>query len=119
MPERVTVRDDQQIIVVESWGKITREDLEHSLRSVLDFHREKGYRNVLVDATAEDQFPPVEDIFDFGNELARVATLGIRFAIVASPKTAEDLRFLETVAWNRGGLLQVFSRMEEALSWLS
>ena len=117
MPETVVVREDLQIIHVDSYGDVTIEDLESSLDAVLQIRRERGLTKVLVDASKETSLPSLMRIYDFGSNVA--ANLrGVRIAVAISPHTQEDLSFMETVARNRGALVAVFVSVDAALAWL-
>ena len=118
MPERVTVREDLQIIQIDSYGEVTADDLRGSLDAVFGIRQERGFTKVFVDASRETSFPSTLPVFDFGSDLAQTAR-GMKFAIVSSPKTDSGLRFLETVTHNRGGQLRVFDSADAALAWLA
>ena len=56
------------------------------------------------------------DIFDLGENIAK---LGLKIAVVELHDASnEDVRFLETVAMNRGGPIQFFDNEQEAKDWL-
>jgi hypothetical protein len=117
VPEKVTIREDLQIIQIESYGEVRAEDLQGSLEAVAKIRQERGLTKVFVDATKETSFPSTFPVFEFGSALANTIR-GMKFAVAASPKTDRDLRFLETVAANRGAHVSVFDSVEAALAWL-
>jgi len=47
MPEKVSIREDLQIIQVESYGEISAEDLQASLRMVAKIQQERGLTRYL------------------------------------------------------------------------
>jgi hypothetical protein len=118
MPEEVTIREDLQIIHVDSYGDVTAEDLLVSIEAVMRIHKEQGITRVFVDATKETSLPSTFPSFDVGSKMA-AAVRTIRIAVLGNPALAEDLRFIETVALNRGATIKVFYSREAALAWLT
>lgn len=118
MPEKVTVREDLQIIQVESYGVLSAKDLKRCLEKVVEIRRERGFTRVFVDASRERTLHDEFTVFEFGADLAK-AVLGMKIALVASPELERAGRFLETVAANRGVHLVVFDSEEAALAWLT
>ncbi len=117
MPEKVSVWEELQVIQVDSYGDVTSADLMASMAEVLRIREERGISKVFVDATGETSLPPTTPVFEFGSELAN-AFRGVKFAVVTSPQTEHDLRFLETVTRNRGAKVRMFVSREDALEWL-
>ncbi len=117
MPETVTVREDLQIIQVESSGDISVEDLQGSLAEILRLHEERGLNRVLVDCRRQESLPATMPVFEFGEAVP--AVLGsVSIAIALSPHTWEEIQFFETVARHRGAHVQSFDSTDEALKWL-
>ncbi len=120
MPERVSVREDIGTIVVHSFGEVTEQDIAESRDLVVKLARERNYTRILVDATEETSLPSTMKLFDFGTSISGSDILRImRFAVVISESTKEDLGFLETILQNRGVQVRIFYSMETALAWLS
>ena len=118
MPERVTVREDHQIILIDSFGDITAEDLQRSLEAVDRIRRERGYARMLVDASMQASLPGTLSLHEFAEHLAG-ALEGLKIAVVVSPVTDRDMGFLETAARNRGVQMRAFDSHEAALDWLT
>ena len=56
------------------------------------------------------------DIYDLGKEIAK---LNLKIAVAESHDASkEDVKFLETVVWNRGGPIKFFDSEMEAKYWL-
>ena len=117
MPDDVRIREDLQIIQVDSHGDVTAENLKRSLEEVVRIHQKRGLSKVLVDATKQRSLPDTVPVFQFGSELAE-ASRKLKFAIVSSRKTVAAQKFLETAAVNRGACVQVFDSVDAALAWL-
>lgn len=117
MPERVAVREDLQIIQIDSYGEVTARDMRESLQEVVRLHEKHGLDRVLIEASHETSLPSTVPLYGLGAELS--ASVGdVRFAIVACPKLRGDQAFLENVARNRGAKIRVFDSEEEAVAWL-
>jgi hypothetical protein len=118
MPEKVTIREDLEVIQVDSYGEVSALDLQQSLEEVAMIRDERGFSRVLVDATEETSLPSTMPAFLFGSELARM--MGpMKVAVVGTPKLNNEIRFIETVARNRGAQLRVFGSAEAAFTWLA
>lgn len=119
MPEVVTVREDQGIIEVQSYGEVSERDLTASRHRVSEIVREKGIKQVLVDARELTSLPRTFALFLFGKSFAEEDVLRtIKLAAVVSEKTTKDMAFIETVARNRGATMRLFRSMDAALAWL-
>lgn len=116
MPETVNINSELNIIEVMSFGDVTEEDAKSSLFSVERLSRETGISKVLVDTTEEKSLPEIFDIYRFASNLPR----GVSFAVLVkeSQDTKREVHFIETVAINRGLLVQKFTSRNEALKWL-
>ena len=120
MPERVSVREDIGVIVVHSFGEVTEQDISESQEVVLKYARERNYTKILVDASEETSLPSTMKLFDVGTRISGSDILRtMRFAVVISEDTKDDIAFLETLLVNRGILIRIFHSMDTALAWLS
>jgi hypothetical protein len=119
MPEVVTVREDQGIIEVRSYDEVSERDLTVSRDRVAEIIREKGIKEILVDARDLTSLPPTFALFLFGKSFADDEALRtVKLAAVVSEKTTKDMSFIETVVRNRGVAMRIFESMEAAISWL-
>ena len=91
MPDTVELNRQLKIIEVHSFGTVSDRDLESSIAAVNKIKDETGINAILVDTTEQESLPD----------------------------TAEDIRFIETVAHNRGIQIRIFSARKEALDWLT
>ena len=116
MPEEITVIKELGIIEVFSYGKVTREDSESSMASLEKIINETNFTKVLADTRKQESAPGTMDIFNFGELLPR----SIKIAILATGEqsTAQDVKFAENVAYNRGVNIKTFTSKEKALEWL-
>ena len=75
-----------------------------------------GTRNVLILGPKTEVGLSTFDIFELGGQIANSR---LRIAIAEEHDAAnEDVEFLESVAWNRGGLIKFFDSKKEAEDWL-
>lgn len=117
MPEEITINNDLQIIEVMSVGDITINDLESSMATVKKINSETGFTKILVDTTREKSFPDTFKVHTFASLMPR----GMQFALVSNEgqPTKKHVRYVETVAINRGLLVQEFNSKSAALEWLT
>ena len=71
---------------------------------------------LLVDITKKEGIIPDIDRFFLGEFIAKLFTYEIKFAVIG--KKDQINKFSETVAYNRGTRLNIFSDKKEALKWL-
>jgi len=120
MPETVTVLEDQGIIEVRSFGEVSAEDWQKSVDIVMDLVRTRGMTKVLVDSLTLVSMPKTWTLYEFGNLLATTKfPQSVRIAAVIQGPLREDLKFIETVATNRGRRMKVFNSIDEATAWLN
>ncbi len=100
-------------------GKYDLSRLSHTIEEVGRLCRETGCRRILADARKHVGGIGVLDLHEIGEMIAREIPRGYRVAVVVSEGRLEMDRFLETVALNRGVLFKLFTRTDEAESWLS
>ena len=116
MPDRIFVDEDIGIIVVESIGEISVDDINQSIAKIQEILNKKGISKVLVDASRQESLPSMIDSYDLFSTFPRdfmIAILVKEYQI-----TEEELNFIETVAVNRAIRMQIFSERENALAWL-
>ena len=86
------------------------------LTEVSTFCKKAGCKKVLIRGRKTKVNLTVADIHLFGTEAAK---LRLQVAVVESHDASNaDVRFLETVMWNRGGSIQFFDAEKEAKDWL-
>ncbi len=78
--------------------------------------KQAGTRNVLILGPKTEVGLSTFDILELGGQIANSR---LRIAIAEEHDAAnEDVKFLESVAWNRGGLIKFFDSKKEAEDWL-
>lgn len=120
MPGRIHFNEVNNIIEIHSWGELTNSDLFHSQGEVERLHQENGTMKMLFDTKAVDLLPSPYALYEFVNSLLVAGKPGVlRLALHTSFNLRDDIRFVETVAVNRGILARSFLDYSEALAWLN
>ena len=117
MPDDIKVNPELGLIEIRSYGNESQEDLEAIINKVLHINTKTSIDRVLVDTTQLQSLPSTVNIFSTMSSLP----LKIKVALIATKNqpTANDIRFGETVARNRGIRFQTFSAISDAIEWLS
>ena len=96
--------------------EVVAKELPTMLMDLAAFCREADCRKVLVFGPRTKVNLEVLDIFDLGQELAK---LDLQIAMVESHDvSAENVEFLENVVLNRGRPIRFFDTEKEARDWL-
>ena len=104
-------------IAVFRWvGPITLEDRRQNTHRMREFCEQRGLRRVIIDGREQQSETDIVDSYEFG---AAVPTEmpGLTLAVVHRPDD-ESLKFIETVAYNRGSRTRAFQDFEAARAWL-
>ena len=107
-----------EYILTKHEGNFTIEEFEESTRStkvLLDEHR---WNKLLVDLRGVTNRIPLANVY-YIIEFDKKVFPSARIAVVFPLERAEDARFAETVAENRGVNLKAFTDHEKALHWLT
>lgn len=116
MPEDVTVNAALGIIEVHSYGDITEEILNATIEKIIELEKETSINKVLVDTIGQNSMPSTVSLYQFSSNIPRLFKYAIVISKEQSTKQAQD--FVETVAQNRGYMIQEFISKEEAIEWL-
>ncbi|MFC1884428.1 hypothetical protein ACFL2O_06645 [Thermodesulfobacteriota bacterium] len=119
MPEEVSIDATNGIIVVRSWGHITPSDMISSRDKIFEIYDETKIDKVLIDGRKQQSFLKAIDTYEYSEEIGKDSrSRKIKYAIVPSKDSIEDLNFLETASQNRGLSVMIHESMESAKSWL-
>ncbi len=120
MPATIKFNKKDNLIKIRSFGEVTAEDMQKTIEEASKMCRDHGVDKILVDASDETSLPSVMSLFEIGSNLVKTEGLkNVKFAVIMSKKTMTELKFLESVTQNRGGLVEMVSSREEALEWLN
>ena len=116
MPDKIQVNEDLGIIEVESFGKVSKDDIAQSIANIREIFVEKNITRILVDTRKQETMPSTMDIFGLFSVFPRE----FKFALLVeqSQTTKESLSFAESVGVNRGVCMKIFDEKESALHWL-
>ena len=109
---------DDEYILLEYTGEVTREEHETGRRHAIQKLTEHGWRRLLVDARRIAAQMSVVDDFEFTVDNVAIHPPLVNIAVVHRSDEAERFRFIEDVAVNRGLNLKVFTDSDEAIDWL-
>lgn len=104
---------------------MTPEELQAAVAETIRLAMETGHRLFLGDCTALRQAPSTSDIYTLFEAIERTGLAHEAREAMVLPETvppgsdvAENLRFFEDLAVNRGFRVQVFADRQVALEWL-
>ncbi len=124
---QLTISPDDGFLRVHVSGHLSLADANAAFVEMLAAVEQHGSTRVLVDCQdLHDAFDTLEgfDHAAFGAELLRDswssgALHGVRFGYLVSEADAEQAKFGENVAVNRGMNVKTFTRLEDAVRWLT
>jgi len=112
--EEVTYDGNTDLIRVLVNGPTTIDDMLSSKAQIIHLHEKHNTNRLLVDARNMLRTAQTIELFEFGLDWPHT----IRAAILICDHTAQDMKFLETVAFNRGKEIRLFLNEGTALGWL-
>ena len=119
MAWRGTIHEKDKFVEITASDSVSVNDMIESRRFVEASWRSHGIKATLVDVRKVREIPVIIEIFAFGASFSdTVIPPGVKFSILTSKVAEKGMRFLETVAQNRGILVQVFTSETSALDWL-
>jgi hypothetical protein len=112
-------RVEDGVLHVRLSGKFPRELLkkgQNLFQPLIDACSAHNLKKALIDARDLDVDFDTTALFRAGKDAAFLTRIGLRIALVAR----EDMRdtFFDTVVFNRGGDVRVFTDMDTARDWL-
>lgn len=118
MPDIVTINKELSLIEVRSFGIVSADDIYGSLKKIKTAVIETGINKVIVDTTEQKQMPGAINIFQIFSTIPKDVE---KFALLVGEgqSTADDLKFAENVAVNRGTFMKLFKSRDEAIEWLN
>lgn len=118
MPYTVEMVEDVGYVTVVLTGNVNKSEHEASTEEASAALTANDCRKLLVEATRANHRMPVTENYDFASALRERHPLGIRISVLVLDEDLDHVKFVETVARNRGVDLTVFSDREQALNWL-
>ena len=116
------IRVEDGIVVVAFRGAVTKDDTVEARAESAKLVVDQSAPRFFVDLREATLEMSVADIFAVNSSHADALPAGTRHAVVITPEMKsvgpEDVRFAETVAYNRGTELRIFADADEARRWL-
>ena len=113
---RLSVEPDYVLVERDREVKVDADDRPQMLQALSSFCEEAACRKVLILGNSVRVNLSALDILSLAGEIAETK---LRIAVVESPDARDDdVRFLESAVWNRGGYMRFFTSEAEARYWL-
>jgi hypothetical protein len=116
VPYTLEVLDGTEIAVCRWSGPIALEDRIACRQAMVEFCNSKNVDNLLIDGREQQSRTDIVDSYDFAKDVPE-EMFGLNIAVVHRQED-ESLRFIETVAFNRGAQTRAFTDYDSALRWL-
>lgn len=94
------------------------EALQWIFNSAVSMAKRDDVNNAFVDVRGAEEMLTSWPAYVFGDASQVFRDHRIRCAIVAIPRHAWLLKFIENIALNRGVSMRIFGKQEEAVAWL-
>jgi hypothetical protein len=105
-------------IAVFHWvGPITLEDRQQNAKRCVEFCASRNVRRIIIDGRDQVSETDIMDSFGFAKDVP-TEMAGLRMAVVYRPED-KALKFIETVAFNRGARTRSFVDFDAAKAWLA
>ena len=121
MPWSARYNTELSIVETVYAGTLTPGELAEAVHSTLELARKHGARLMLGDCTALSGGHSVVDLY-FLIDLVVASGLAheLREALILPvlPASADNVRFWESTAFNRGLMVKLFDNREHAVDWL-
>ncbi|NTV47943.1 MAG: hypothetical protein HGB11_15805 [Chlorobiales bacterium] len=102
-------------------GNISANEIQGALKQNLELSQKHGVTRLLADCTHLKPGRSVLNTYEFATQLESIPGIyQLKEAMILPimQEAAEEIRFFETAARNRGLNVRVFSSREEAIKWL-
>ena len=128
MPEEVHYLPEKGMIKVRSYGEISMDDWQGSLRRVIEISDRESVDLVLVDTREQKATPGSQDIYDFSVSLPK----HLKFAVILPDafqcsdldeientfKVLEAQVSVSKICDNKGKQVRLFNNYDKAVNWL-
>jgi hypothetical protein len=112
-------QDQDGVLLVRLSGRFPHELLrqqQNLFQPLVDACQAHDRRKAIVDARELQTDFDTMEIFELGEDAVTLTRQGLRVALVARQDMID--RLFEDVAFNRGGIIGVFTNMDEARDWV-
>jgi hypothetical protein len=121
MPYKVTIDENEALVTVCMSGQVTHKEHVATQAEAVRLCKEKKCSKILADLKNLDTAQSsVMDCYDFGISLSKaMAYYWLANVLPTDPQSKQNVKFVLTVAGNRGGSVREFDDVEAARKWLS
>lgn len=109
---------DGDYVSVKLTGDVTFDDLNKARDETQVLLTANTVTRVLVEAKRKGSMPSVLEDYDFTSQLASYFPRRTKIALSITANQMEYMRFVESVAYNRGLNFKLFPDRDQALHWL-
>jgi hypothetical protein len=119
LPHKIRVLESDVVEIVHT-GDLTITEATASRNEAVEMMKELSRHLVLADVSRSKIDESTLDLLSFNASHYEVFPADTRIAVVTPPDPgkAASARFAETVAFNRGIAMRIFSTSGEAMNWL-
>lgn len=121
MPWAIDYSPRDRIVTAKCEGPFTSDDLDHMTRASVARMREERALRVLLDFSIVDTRFSIADICELPNtytELRAPRLTHIAIVVPADGYRVDTFKFYEDFAVNRGYFARLFSKQDDAKTWL-
>ncbi|HUI87689.1 MAG TPA: STAS/SEC14 domain-containing protein [Anaerolineales bacterium] len=119
MLDNIKINHEEDLIKTTVTGILDLAVSKQALFGIATEVEQSGEYRILIDLRQVETMPSVGDFFELGISLASYPALRrSKIVLLTSISEAENARFFENVAVNRGVRLKAFTNIEEAIAWL-
>jgi hypothetical protein len=108
------------LLLATATGRVSLTETVELGTNICDAAANRGLRKVLLDCSAVEGELSVTERFILGKTIVKHCvsrSIAVKIAIIGQPPTVTGLA--AKVAWNRGLMVQAFSKRQLALDWLN
>lgn len=118
MPYKIEVYPEDGYISLEHEGNIMLDEINEARTEVIEQMMEHQIPNGLISVLGVSNRLSTFEAYFVTEAHGKVKHPAMRGAILARPDQMTDVKFMETVARNRGMNIRAFDNRDEALAWL-
>jgi hypothetical protein len=107
-----------EYVVVRHEGQLTRRQFENARLAAKRLLDENRWKRLLIDVRSAVTRVPIAEVYFVMKSLREVFP-DTKIGLIFPPDRADEGKFAETVAVNRGVTLKSFTEYEKAVAWLT
>lgn len=123
MPINITKHEEKNWIEMKLTGDFTLETAAQGVEFAIQTLLETNYQHILVDTRSTNVTMGILDFYRLAGLIAKkVKSAGLKLGAFKRAHLGKngwkELQFFETVLYNRGQVMKLFSDREKAIEWL-